>query len=133
MSAGSGTMKPWGALVTGSIAAFLYMTLCLISRKSKFDDPMENFQIYTSAGFWGMIASAFFIPNKGVLWGGKESGSFIGIQFLSLVIITAWAIIISWIYFFILKRCKVLRLKKADEVMGQDMMAYAKNKGLDIQ
>jgi ammonia channel protein AmtB len=79
VSAGSGTMKPWGALVTGSIEAFLYMTLCLISKKSKFDDPMENFQIYTSAGFWGMIASAFFIPNKGVLWGGKESGSFIGI------------------------------------------------------
>jgi len=79
VSAGSGTMKPWGALVTGSIEAFLYMTLCLIAKKSKFDDPMENFQIYTSAGFWGMIASAFFIPNKGVLWGGKESGSFIGI------------------------------------------------------
>lgn len=79
VSAGCATMKPWGALVTGSIAAWLYMTLCLIARKSKLDDPMENFQIYTSAGFWGMIASAFFIPNKGVLWGGKESGSFIGI------------------------------------------------------
>ncbi len=79
VSAGSGTMKPWGALVTGSIAAWLYMTLCLIARKSKFDDPMENFQIYTSAGFWGMIASAFLIPNKGVLYGGKQSGSLIGI------------------------------------------------------
>ena len=43
VSAGSGTMKPWGALVTGSIEAFLYMTLCLIAKKSKFDDPMENF------------------------------------------------------------------------------------------
>lgn len=43
VSAGSGTMKPWGALVTGSIAALLYMTLCLIVKKSKFDDPMENF------------------------------------------------------------------------------------------
>jgi ammonia channel protein AmtB len=43
VSAGAGTMKPWGALVTGTIAAFLYMTLCLIVRKFKFDDPMENF------------------------------------------------------------------------------------------
>ena len=80
-----------------------------------------------------MIASAFFIPNKGVLWGGKESGSFIGIQFLSLVIITAWAILISWTYFFLMKKCKVLRLKKEEEVMGMDMLAYAKNKGLDIE
>lgn len=43
VSAGSGTMRPWGALVTGCIASFLYMTLCLIVKKSKFDDPMENF------------------------------------------------------------------------------------------
>jgi ammonium transporter, Amt family len=43
VSAGCATMKPWGALVTGSIAGWLYMTLCLIARKSKFDDPMENF------------------------------------------------------------------------------------------
>lgn len=132
VSAGAGTMKPWGALVTGSIAAFLYMTLCLIVKKSKFDDPMENFQIYASAGFWGMIASAFFIPNKGVLWGGKESGSFIGIQFLSLVIITVWTIIVSWVYFYTLKKCKLLKLKKAEEVLGMDTISDARHKGIDI-
>ena len=43
VSAGCGTMKPWGALATGIIAALLYMTLCLIVQKFKFDDPMENF------------------------------------------------------------------------------------------
>jgi ammonia channel protein AmtB len=79
-----------------------------------------------------MIASAFFIPNKGVLWGGKESGSFIGIQFLSLVIITMWTIIVSWIFFFPLKKCKLLRLKKAEEVVGMDALQNAKNKGLDV-
>lgn len=132
VSAGSGTMKPWGALVTGIIAAFLYIILCLIVRKSKFDDPMENFQIYASAGFWGMIASAFFIPNTGVLWGGSNSGNFLGVQFLSLVIITLWSIAVTWIFFFTLKRCKVLRLKTAEEVLGLDTLAYAKHKGIDI-
>ena len=125
-------MKPWGALVTGVIASLLYMTLCLIARKSKFDDPIENFQIYTSAGFWGMIAAAFFYPNKGVLWGGGDSGSFIGVQFLSLVIMSAWAVLIAWVFFFPLKRCKVLKLKKAEEVLGQDTIADARNKGIDI-
>lgn len=80
-----------------------------------------------------MIASAFFIPNKGVLWGGKESGSFIGIQFLSLVIMSCWAIVVSWVFFFPLKRCKLLKLKKAEEVLGMDTITYAKNKGLDIK
>jgi len=43
VSAGSGTMKPWGAVVTGTVASFLYIILSLIARKSKFDDPMGNF------------------------------------------------------------------------------------------
>jgi ammonia channel protein AmtB len=72
-------MKPWSAIVTGFIEGLLYMTLCLIMKKAKFDDPMENFQIYGSAGFWAMLASAFFLPNKGILWGGKDSGSILGI------------------------------------------------------
>jgi len=32
-----------------------------------------------------------------------------------------------------MKRCKVLRLKKEEEVLGMDMLANAKNKGIDIQ
>lgn len=79
-----------------------------------------------------MIATAFFIPNKGVLWGGKESGSLIGIQFLSLVIVSVWAVIVSWTYFFIMKKCKFLRLKTAEEVLGFDTLTDAKNKGIDI-
>lgn len=43
VGAGSGTMKPWSALITGFIAALLYMTFCLIMKKFKYDDPCENF------------------------------------------------------------------------------------------
>jgi ammonia channel protein AmtB len=43
-----------------------------------------------------------------------------------------WAIIISWLYFFIVKRCKLLRLKKAEEVIGMDAIMNAKNKGMDV-
>lgn len=43
VSAGSGAMKPWGALITGAVQALVYMTACLIMKKVKFDDAMENF------------------------------------------------------------------------------------------
>ena len=79
-----------------------------------------------------MIASAFFIPNTGVLWGASNSGNFLGVQFLSLVIITVWSILVAWIFFFPLKRCKLLRLKTSEEVLGHDTLAYAKHKGVDI-
>jgi ammonia channel protein AmtB len=43
VSAGSGIMPPWGAVVTGLIQSIFYMLCCLIFKKVKFDDPMENF------------------------------------------------------------------------------------------
>jgi ammonia channel protein AmtB len=69
VAAGSGSMRPWGALITGIFEAFFYMILCLILKKIKFDDPMENFAIYGTGGVWSMVASSFFTSKKGILWG----------------------------------------------------------------
>lgn len=70
VSAGCGLMKPWSALIVGCVQAFAYMITCYIMKKIKIDDPMENYQIYGSASLWGVVASVFFIPNKGIFWGG---------------------------------------------------------------
>lgn len=79
VTAGAGSMKPWGALIVGSIEALLYMIFCAIMKRVRFDDAMENFQIYGSASFWAMVASVFFIPEKGILWSDPDSGSLLGI------------------------------------------------------
>lgn len=69
VAAGAGAMRPWGAIITGFFESFFYMLFCLIVKKCKFDDPMENFAIYCSGGMWAMVASAFFTPHSGILWG----------------------------------------------------------------
>jgi ammonia channel protein AmtB len=43
VAAGSGAMKAWAALITGTFQAFVYMVTCLIMQRVKFDDAMENF------------------------------------------------------------------------------------------
>ena len=43
VSAGSGVMKSWSALLTGVIEAFIYMILSWIMKLVRFDDTMENF------------------------------------------------------------------------------------------
>ena len=62
-------MKPWGALVTGAVQALAYMIACLVMRRVKFDDAMENYQIYGTGSFTAMLASVFFLPTNGILWG----------------------------------------------------------------
>ena len=69
VAAGSGAMKPWGALVTGAVQALAYMIACLVMRRVKFDDAMENYQIYGTGSFTAMLASVFFLPTNGILWG----------------------------------------------------------------
>jgi len=79
VSAGAGVMRPWGGILTGFFNAFFYMLSCLILKRVKFDDPMENFSIYGPTAFWAMLASVFFIPYKGILWSSSLSGNLVGI------------------------------------------------------
>ena len=79
-----------------------------------------------------MLASVFFIPNRGIFWGGPESGSLLGIQFLGWAAVSIWTLIITWIYFFSFKKCHALKLKRAEEVIGQDTLNMARSKGIDI-
>jgi Amt family ammonium transporter len=133
VAAGSGAMKPWGALITGTTQALVYMVACLILQRVKFDDAMENFQIYGTASFVAMLASVFFLPNKGILWGNNSAGSILGIQLLGWASISVWATVLTWIYFFSFKRCRILKLKKEQEVIGLDALIWAKGKGIDLK
>ena len=40
---------------------------------------------------------------------------------------------ISWIYFFSLKRSKTLKLKKSEEILGFDALENARAKGIMIE
>lgn len=78
VAAGSGVMRPWGGILTGFFNAFFYMLSCLVLKRVKFDDPMENFSVYGPTGFWAMLASVFFIPYSGILWSSPLSGNLVG-------------------------------------------------------
>ncbi|TNV84072.1 hypothetical protein FGO68_gene17622 [Halteria grandinella] len=133
VAAGSGAMKPWGALITGTTQALVYMVTCLIMQRVKFDDAMENFQTFGTASFVAMFASVFFLPDKGILWGNNKAGSLLGIQLLGWASISVWTTVLTWIYFFSFKRCRLLKLKKEQEVIGLDTLIWAKSKNIDLK
>jgi hypothetical protein len=45
---------------------------------------------------------------------------------------TVFNVILSWVYFFTLKRMKWLRVSKAVEVLGRDTIMNAESKGLEL-
>ena len=40
---------------------------------------------------------------------------------------------LTWIYFFSFKRCRILKLKKEQEVIGLDALMMAKGKRIDLK
>mmetsp|Transcript_7103 Transcript_7103/g.6215 ORF Transcript_7103/g.6215 Transcript_7103/m.6215 type:complete len:196 (+) Transcript_7103:881-1468(+) len=130
---GAGYMTPYTAIIIGLIQSFAYMTFCLVLYKIRVDDAMENFPIYGTAGVIASISSVFFHPEKGIINGFQSDGSLIGIQMMGFAVVSVWMLLFTWILFFILKRFKVLRLKRAVEILGNDVVDAAKYKGLDIE
>ena len=61
------------------------------------------------------------------------SGSLLGIQILGWAAVSVWTTVITWIYFFSLKRCKRLKIKKAQEILGLDTIMQAHSKRIDIK
>lgn len=108
------------------------MPFCLILKKVHFDDAMENFPIYCTGAFMSAFSSIFFWPDKGILWGHGDSGNALGIQLLGFTVVSFWMLVLCWLYFFGLKRCRILRMRRAQEILGQDAVDSAKYKGLDV-
>jgi len=80
-----------------------------------------------------MFASVFFLPDVGILWGSSKSGQILGIQLLGWASVSVWTTVITWIYFFSFKRCRLLKLKKSQEIMGLDALEQAKSKNIKLE
>jgi ammonia channel protein AmtB len=57
----------------------------------------------------------------------------IGTQILGFALVTVYVTVLSWVYFFPIKRLNYLRIPKSVEVLGRDAIMNANSKGLDIE
>lgn len=70
-----------------------------------------------------------FVPNVTDDIGNMD---LLGTQLLGLSLVAIYSMVISWAYFFPLKRLKKLRISKSTEVIGHDTIMNARSKGLDL-
>jgi Amt family ammonium transporter len=107
--------------VIGIIGALFYILGCWALDKLHIDDVVEATPIHLGGGIWGLLAVAFFDTDRGVLYGGKDSGSYLGYQILGIIVIFAWVTAISFPYFYVMKIYGKLRLSKSIEIVGLDI------------
>ncbi|VVB04418.1 unnamed protein product [Arabis nemorensis] len=136
ITAGCSVVDPWAAIVCGFVASLVLIGCNKLAELLKYDDPLEAAQLHGGCGAWGLIFVGLFAKEKyvnevygaspgrhyGLFMGG--GGKLLGAQLVQIVVIIGWVSATMGTLFFILKKLKLLRISKQDEMKGMDIARH---------
>lgn len=126
ISASVDRVENWGAVLIGTIAAFVYVISVLTLEFYRIDDPLEAISVHFAGGIWGVFATGFFDTTSGVLfYGSFRQGQFMGYQLVGILVIVLFVSLIMLPTYFILSKLQILRADKAIEEIGFDVAYVA--------
>jgi len=127
ITAGCGNMTGVGALFAGLLGGILVVfSIEFIEKKLKIDDAIGAASVHGVAGVWGTIVIGLWgvDGDKGIglfNGGGAEQ---LGVQALGALAYAVWAVALSWVVFFTLKKTLGLRVSEEEEIQGLDISEH---------
>ena len=120
-----------GAIAIGAVSGLLVVFgVWLLDNKLHIDDPVGAVSVHMMNGIWGTIATGLFAtptaPDNDSLVGLFYGGGFhlLGIQLIGFVSVAAWAAIMMFIVFSIIKAIFGLRVSEEEELEGLDVTEH---------
>jgi Amt family ammonium transporter len=131
ITAPSGYVVPWAALVIGAIAGVI-VVLGVYAIDKKLDDPVGALSAHGLAGIWGTLACGIFTHpdlaayNAFGKGGLVYTGSFeqLGDQALGVVVVFAFVFSLSYITFGVIKATYGMRVSEEEELAGLDISEH---------
>ena len=137
VTAGCASVDALGAFIIGAVAGILVnLVVSLIDNTLHIDDPVGAVAVHFANGVWGTLAVGLFATGRGdkVLAfadGSTYAGLFygggfklLGIQALGIVAIDAYAAIMMFAVFELIKHTIGLRASEEDELAGMDISEH---------
>ena len=119
-------VEPWSAVVIGAISApIMLMSVSVIERVFKIDDPVGAISVHGTCGLWGILAVGIFANgNNGVT--GLVGGNTMQIvsQLISMGVVLAWALVTGFALFLVLKYTMGVRASEEEELQGLDVSEH---------
>lgn len=111
ITASCDVVKPWEAIVIGTVAGVL-MTLSVdfIDKKVKIDDPVGAISVHCVCGLWGTIAAGIF-----------GEGCSLSVQLVGVLAVFVYVFVTALILFGIVKKTIGLRVPEQTEIEGLDI------------
>ena len=128
------SVEYWAAIVIGLIGGIIVVFAVLFFDQIKIDDPVGAISVHLVNGAWGTFAVGLFAnPNVGgdavgLLYGGGLKQ--IGVQLVGILAIGAFTVVLTGIFWVLLKSTLGIRVTAEEEIMGLDvgehgMQAYS--------
>ncbi|MCM1327230.1 MAG: ammonium transporter [Bacteroidales bacterium] len=129
ITAGCDAMDAIGATVVGIVSGILVVVVVeVLDIKLHIDDPVGAVGVHMANGIWGTLAVGLLAnPDAPAgLSGLFYTGSFdlLGIQLLGFVTVGAYAAVMMFITFTLIKKTIGLRASAEDELMGMDISEH---------
>ncbi|MFI2744409.1 ammonium transporter [Zhouia sp. PK063] len=119
ITAGCAAVSAASAAIIGAFAGILVvLSIEFIDKKVKIDDPVGAISVHGVCGAVGTLLVGLFASDGGLFFGGGFKQ--LGIQAIGVFSIAAWAMIVTFIVLFILKKTIGLRVTEQEEVEGLD-------------
>jgi Amt family ammonium transporter len=120
-------VSPGAALAIGLIGGILVVCAVeFIDKVLKIDDPVGASSVHLVCGIFGTLAVGIWGNGEGAAVGLLHGGGFaqLGIQFIGVISVGAWAALTSLICFTVLKAITGLRVSHKEEMIGLDMSEH---------
>jgi Amt family ammonium transporter len=132
ITAASGFVAPWAAVVIGFVAATIAVVGVLFVERIRIDDPIGAVAVHGLAGVWGTLATGIFaVPalaeNLATGTGGLiYTGSFhqLGVQVLGLLAVGAFTFSASFAALWAMKAAFGIRAEPEVETAGLDVSEH---------
>jgi Amt family ammonium transporter len=121
-------VSPAAAVIIGLIAGVLVvLSVEFVDKVLKIDDPVGATSVHLVCGIFGTIAVGIWANAEadgvlGLLHGGGLS--LLGVQFIGILAVGAWAALTSLILFLLIKLTVGLRVNAREELMGLDLSEH---------
>lgn len=120
ITAGCDVMDPFGAVVTGIVAAFVIVYgIEFVDQKLKVDDPVGAVGVHGMCGAFGTIAVGLFSTSEGLLY-GFGAGHLMA-QCIGVVAVALWVTVTMGAVFYAIKSTVGLRVTAEEEINGLDL------------
>ena len=119
ITAGCATVNYLGAVIIGLIAGILVVFAVGFFDSIKIDDPVGAISVHLVCGAWGTLAVGLFDTSSGLFFGGGFAQ--LGAQILGILSIGLFTVVLTSIFWVVLKSTLGIRVSPEEEMKGLDI------------